>query len=212
MKTVISGKPIVLVLALVLSLLISARPAKSYMYGEEQISRQLVVDKQLKTIDLNDWQDNLPPSQQALKEGDLIEFMIKVKNSGDQELNNIDVVDYLPSYLTLVFAPAMTNDQNEVVWQIEKLDPGQEENFRIRARAENSDQAIGEGSLCLMNRVRAEAETGEADEDTASFCIVRAKNLPQAGSHNLVIGTLVASIIAGVGIFLRKFGRGEILA
>ena len=212
MKNVIPGKAIAFVLTFAFCLLTSVRPANSYIYGEEAVTRQLIVDKLIKTTAISDWQDNLPASQIVLKEGDVVEFEIKVKNTGDQELKNINVADYLPSYLKFIFGPATPNDSQELTWKIEKLDPGQEENFKIRTQIEGSNQVASDGTFCLMNKARAEAETGEADEDTASFCIVGAKKLPKAGSHNLALGTLIASLIGATGILLRKFGRGEILA
>jgi len=220
MNTVIPGKRkqqfvhlVIYHLIIVLAAFIfSVRSANSYMYGEEQPTRQLIVDKRVRTSTVGDWQDNLPASQVVLKEGEMIEFEITVKNSGDQELNQIQLVDYLPSYLNFIFGPNQPNDQKEVNWVIDQLAPGEEQRFRIRAQISGSDSVVNEGTFCLLNRVRAEAETGEADEDTASFCIVGAKKLPQAGSQNLAVGTLIASLIGAVGITLRKFGRGEILA
>lgn len=212
MKKVIPGKPIGVLLMLALSLFVWAPRADAYMYGEEQPTSQLVVDKRIKTTTISNWQDNLPASQVTLKEGDLVDFKIIIKNTGDKELKNIRVTDYLPSYLEFIFGSAKPNDQREINWTIDKLSPGKEKEFRIRTKISGSNQANTEGTFCLMNKSRAEAETGEADEDTASFCLLAAKKLPQAGSHNLALGTLIIGLIGSIGIILRKFGRGEIFA
>jgi len=212
MKTVVLGKPILLYLCISIFLgigLFFAVPASAYMYGEEQTTNQLIVDKKIKAIN-TDWQDNLPASQIVLKEGNLVEFQIKIKNSGDQELKNIKATDFLPSYLEFIFGPA-NPEEKEIKWQIEKLDSGQEQTFNIRAQIKGANQVASDGTFCLINKVKATAESGESDEDTASFCLMGAKKLPQAGSHNLAIGSLVAGLIGLTGITLRKFGRGEIL-
>lgn len=224
MKAVIPGKPAkkfghlfiyhltIFLLTFAFCAFSSVHSVNGYMYGEEQPARQLVVDKQLKSSSTNEWQDNLPASQIVLKEGDLVDFKIIIRNSGDEELKNITVTDELPSFLSFIFGPAQPNDQNQLSWQIESLAAGEEKSFTIRTKISGTESASQEGTFCLMNKALASAESGEGDEDTASFCLVGAKKLPKAGSYNLAIGTIIASIIAGLGIFLRKFGRGELWA
>ncbi len=206
-------KKVILSLALILFLSLIRQPANAYMYGEEQPTSQLIVDKRIKTTAVAEWQDNLPASQIVLKEGNIVEFEIKIKNTGDTELKNIDVTDYLPSYLKFIFGPSTPNEsEKEINWKIEKLEAGKEESFKIRAQIENADQINSDGAFCLINKAKAVAESGESDEDTASFCLVSAEKLPEAGFDNLITGTLIAGLIGTLGVSLRKFGRGEILA
>jgi len=215
MKKVIPGKPF---LFLALTAFISAvtmacikiKPVRAYMYDGEEPSSQLIVDKRVKALGVTEWQDNLSSSQITLKEDDLIGFEIVVKNTGETELKNIDVKDHLPSYLRFIFGPNNPDNQ-EINWNIDHLNPGEERSFQIRMQIDGVDQ-VSEGTFCLLNKVSARAESGEYDEDTASFCLMGAKELPESGTGNLITGTLITSIVAITGIFLRKFGRGEILA
>lgn len=215
MKKVIPGKSLMeaFVLAFLLSLaLLTPFKVEADMYESEEPSRQLIVDKRIKTTSVENWQDNLPASQIVLKNSDIVEFEIVVKNTGDETLNNIDVWDNLPSYLKFIFGPANPQENGkDINWKIDRLNPGEERAFQIRTQIEGADTASSNGNFCLMNKVSARADTGEYDEDTASFCLVGAEKLPTAGAGNLVIGTIVASTIALLGIGLRKFGRGEIL-
>jgi uncharacterized repeat protein (TIGR01451 family) len=214
MKKVISGKTMVVGITLLLSIGLIAAPAwAGYMYGEEEPTSQLIVDKQVTTPDVDNWQDNLPASQIVLKTGDLIKFRITIKNSGDKDLKKIQVTDTLPQYLNVIFNPGeYDKDNNQIKWEIDKLEAGEEKTFEIRAHIDPSEESVIDGTLCLINKAEAEAETGERDEDTASFCIVAPEALPEAGSGvaEILMGTGFASMIGLAGVFLRKFGRGEI--
>jgi uncharacterized repeat protein (TIGR01451 family) len=222
LKTVVSGKlkgtrkvcQVILVL-IGLAVLFSAPVNASYMYDQEEVTSQLIVDKQLKAVDLDDWQDNIPASQLVLEEGDMLEFRIKIKNSGDKELKNINAHDFLPAHLELVFHPGtFDKDNNQVNWEIDQLDPGEEREFKFRTHVQKSDQEVVDGTLCLINKADAKAESGEYDQDTASFCIVAPTKLPKAGSgfDHLAMGTGIAGMFALAGLVLRLFGRGGFLA
>ena len=216
MKNVILGKPVKKLFAtfslLLLGLIFLAWSVEAYIYEEEVPLRQIIVDKQIKTASMTEWQDNLPASQIVLKEGELLEFNIKVKNSGDQELKNIQITDKLPDYWRFIFGPAQPNENREINWQIEKLAAGEEKTFRLRGQIKGLESVKTEGTFCLMNKIRVETETGEIDEDQASFCLLRLKKTPPTGSSNLIWGSLVLGLVALTGIGLRKFGRGEIWA
>lgn len=229
-KTVISGKLKgmrkvcqVILIIIGLTVVFTAPVNASYMYDQEEVTSQLIVDKQLKAVDLDNWQDNIPASQLVLEEGDMLEFRIKIKNSGDKELKNIDAHDFLPAHLELVFHPGdFDQNNNQVNWNIEKLEPGEEREFKFRTHVKKGDQEVVDGTLCLINKADAKAESEEPaspsqggfDQDTASFCIVAPKKLPLAGSgtNNLAVGTGIAGMFALAGIVLRLFGRGKLLA
>lgn len=206
--TIVAG--IAFLLSLSLSL---ASPIDAYMYGEDQPTSQLIVDKQIATSETANWQDNLPADQEVLREGDLVKFQITIKNSGDKNLTNIQVTDSLPEYLTPVFNPGEYNkENNQIKWEIEKLEAGEQETFEIRAHIDSANQALVDGTQCLINKVEAVAETGESDQDTSSFCITTPQVLPEAGTgvSEILVGTGFAAMIGLAGVILRKFGRGQI--
>ena len=207
--TIVAGIAFMVALSIGLSI-----PAEaSYMYGDEEPTSQLIVDKQLTTTDINGWQDNLPTSQLVLKDNDLITFRITVKNSGDKDLNKVKVTDTLPQYLTIVFNPGKYDQENNLItWEIDQLKAGKEKTFKIRAHIDTENKAVVDGTLCLINKVDVKAESGEHDEDTTSFCIVAPEKLPEAGNgvSEILMGTGFAAMIGLAGVILRKFGRGQI--
>jgi len=212
MKKITPGKLVLMILFSTVLSLVFAPPIYSYVYGEESPTTQLIIDKRIKATETS-WQDNLTASEKVFKAGDLLDFEIKVKNSGDKDLKNITVKDILPSFLSLIFAPAKDEDKNnEIVWKIENLSAGKEQTFRLRAEVKKDFQAETEGNFCAQNKAEAAAESGEKDSDTTSFCLTSVKKLPKAGAENILIGTIISAVTIGFGFGLRKFGRGEIFA
>jgi len=212
MKKVILGKTVVVGVTILVGLGVISTPAMAYMYGEEEPTSQLIVDKQVTTPDIEGWQDNIPSSQLVLQNGDLVKFRIKIKNSGDKNLKNIQVTDSLPQHLNIVFNPGeYCQDQNLVSWQIDELKAGKEQTSEIRVNIASKADIV-DGTLCLINKVEAKAETGEYDEDTSSFCIVAPEELPEAGTGvgEILMGTGFAAMIGLAGVILRKIGRGRI--
>lgn len=215
MKKVISGKTIVVLLLIgFFGLFQPVNPLMaSYIYVDDKPTTQLIVDKKIHTPSVDGWKDNLPPSEFVITKGGLVRFRIVVKNSGDKDLKEIKVIDTLPKYLSLIFHPGEFNqEKREIKWLIDELKAGETKTFEIRAQVDLKDEAIIDGTLCLINKVEAKAITGEHDQDTVSFCIVAPQILPEAGSGvgEILIGTGFAAMIGLAGVFLRKYGRGQI--
>lgn len=210
MKKITPGKVLLLVFSFQL-LVFRFAPIKTaaYLYGGEEPTAQIVIDKRIKATDIV-WQDNLTAVEKVFQNGDLVDFEIKVKNSGDKDLKNITVKDVLPSFLNLIFSPAKSENNGEISWTISELKAGKEETFRIRTEIKKDFKTESEGNFCALNKAEATAESGENDSDTASFCLSSVKKLPKAGAENLLLATAVSAVIASCGIGLRKFGRGEI--
>jgi len=183
-----------------------------YMYGETEISRKILVDKKVKPISWDTWYDNLSLNDYAFSAQDLVEFKVIIKNTGSNDLEEIKVADTLPGSVNFVLGDGnYQKDNHQVTWEIDHLSPNEQKEFKIRAQVTKIDELPTEGTFPIVNRVRAESKTGEADEDTAQFYLKgQAQQLPEAGI-NLVLGTVLALGATATGLLGRKFGRGEIL-
>jgi len=184
-----------------------------YMYGNGEVTRQIIVDKKLKPVSWSKWYDNLSINDISLEAEKLVEFKILVKNSGEGDLADISVADTLPGSVNYLFgAGEYKKDNHQVEWKIDHLNPGEEKEFKLRVQIIKSEQLPEGGSFPVVNRVKVIANTGETDEDTAQFYIKgRVEQLPEAGI-NLALGTILALGAAATGFLGRKFGRGEILS
>ncbi|MFH1601676.1 MAG: hypothetical protein ABIB61_01835 [Candidatus Shapirobacteria bacterium] len=201
-------------LLLVAGLSLSAKKAEAdYIYGETEISRKILVDKKLKPVSWTSWYDNLSLNEYAFSGNELIDFKVIVKNTGSNDLQEIKIVDYLPGSVNYIFGgQSFDEDNHQINWEIDSLSPNEEKEFKFRGQVIKPDELPISGSLPVINRVRAESNTGEADEDTAEFYLqAEAKELPEAGI-NLALGTILGLGTASFGLLARKFGRGEILS
>lgn len=186
----------------------------SYLYETTEPSSQIIIDKKVRSVLHDSWSDNLSKDNILFTADDLIEFKITIKNTGDQDLTNVKVVDYIPNYISRIFNPGdYSNDNRSIKWTYEKLTPGEEKEEIIRVKVDNADKLPNSQQFCLVNKADVFTNEGPSDTDTSEFCIetriLAEKELPQAGS-NLLLTTILASALAGAGIIARKFGRGEI--
>lgn len=191
-------KILLLTSLIVFFLAINVSGASAYMYNGDEEPRQIVVEKWV--------QDN-----RMFVANDQITFPIIVKNSGEETLNQIQVIDYLPDFVSFLSGPeGAVQDGQEIRWTIDRLEPGEERKFEIRVQVVDSEALAGRGSFCLINRVRVTAETGESDEDTAEICletrVLGAETLPEAGADLALAG--VASVaLTSLALFLKKRGQ-----
>jgi len=177
--------------------------AESYSNGDE---KTILVDKTLRSVHEKEYKDNILSSDKTFYEDDLIEFKIKIENSGDVDLKNIDVVDKLPPFLRVIFNPGTYNEtDNQVEWTIDELKAGEAEEFLIRCQIDESDEVY---SLTKETNVAEACVDGICDEDDAIYYIGNGVSIPEAGDPSLIIKTgLALSSIAG-GFLLRKKARG----
>lgn len=180
----------------------------NYQYGGEVPERQIIIDKKIKAVNKGgEWVDNLFAEEFTYVASEKVDFRVVVKNSGEEDLNNIKVIDYLPGEVYFVSGPGEYKaDGHQAEWTIDHLNSGEEKEFYLEARVVESEKLVSRDPFCMLNRVRAEAETGESDEDTAQLCVetrILGVELPPTGI-NLVLPGFLAVSISTLGLFLKK--------
>jgi uncharacterized repeat protein (TIGR01451 family) len=190
-------------LALFAVLVLSAGFARAnYLYGAQAPAEQVIIDKQIKGPN-GDWLDNISAEEYGFVASEAVDFRIRVKNSGESDIANISVIDYLPSELFFATGPS----GQALKWGIDLLEAGEEREYFIQAQVVDSETLAGRGGFCVLNRAKVENETGETlDEDTAQLCIesrVLGAKLPETGV-NAVFGLGLALAIAGLGLIILR--------
>jgi len=202
-KTVTISLIIAALVILFLSLLNPGKAwADSYSNGG---SKTITIDKKLRAIEDSKYVDNIASSTKTFFEGDLIEFKIRVENTGDGVLKNIQVVDNLPPFFKLVLFPG-TYDQtnNKVLWTIGQLNAGDAQEFIVRGKI---NQATHVTELTKETNVAESCVDGICDKDDATYYI-GGISVPETGASDLIVKTGILISLGLAGVFARKYARG----
>ena len=96
-------------------------------------------------------------------------YEITVKNTGEVDLKDIKVIDYVPSYLTVTsIEGGGSKDGSLVIWEGLSLDPNQSGTLRFNVKV-NSDAPNG---YVLNNRVVAESKDRDLRDEARDTTIV----------------------------------------
>lgn len=177
-------------------------------YEKAKNEKSVFIDKRVRSLEMENYVDNLEVQTKKFKKGDLIEFTVYIENNGLTELNNIVIRDFLPSNLKPVLYDGTYNKADHTIeWKIDVLLPTHNKKYLIRASILNDNQANG----AYTNTVKAFNDQA-ADQDTSSYfvgsVVSTTKTIPQSGPSDLIIQTVLSlSAIAGA-IGIRKYARG----
>lgn len=180
--------------------------AQDYSQGSGNPS--IVVDKKVRPITDPTFYDNIDPKTKVFNEGEQIEFQITVSNNSNQVLENVELKDTLPKYLSLLFYPGTFNQTNNVITdEIGELGIGETQTYLVRATVSNvPTTTLASKNVCLINYVWA-GNNITADTDQAQYCIA-ARSVPNTGADDIATKTLAVILVAVTAVGLRKLARG----
>lgn len=171
-------------------------------------SNKFLIDKKIFNPQTGQYVDNLSRDQYLFIPNQMVDFQLVVTNTGNQDLNTIDVTDQLPVELSYVSGGSI-NKGGQIHFSIDKLLPNQSQTLLLKTKVNiNEDKT---GIICPVNL--AQVQTGSLlDQDTSTFCIQQNINkqvppveqLPKTGLP-LVAWSLVGFLPTGFG--LRRFTR-----
>lgn len=180
-------------------------PINAYGYETTNVPKEISIDKKVRSIGDSQYVDNIESSTKTFYENDVIEFQVNIKNTSDKTLNNINVKDILPKYLSLIFYPGTLNtDQNVVEWKIDSLASNETKTYLIRAKINGST------GLNVLTKQTNKAEScgdGQCDNDTSSYFIGKS-TVPATGASDIALKTGLVITLVGLGFGFRKKARG----
>jgi len=195
-------------LAAVLAVIAPVKKSLAQYYSQGEDSVQIVVDKTVRPIEDSKFCDNISTEQKVFVENNEIEFKIVIKNSGNNDLTNLSVEDYLPKYLTLIFYPGVFNlTENKIETSIDKLGPGESKEYLIRARISDLPKSVYSNKYIQMTNKVTVAANGVSDSDKTVY-YVEAITVPSTGSEDLMVKTVLIVMAVGASVGLRKIARG----
>lgn len=188
-------------------------------YGNGSPAAGIMVDKNVSRGEqtkggVTQYVDNFSSSDARFSADQRVYFQIKVKNTSNITLKNVQMTDVLPEYIDAVEGPGDYNATNRVIsWTYPELRSGEERIEKLVLQIKPQAQLPSDkGTFCISNKATGRA--GDMyDEDSAQFCIEKHVSLtkggvptqaPQAGAEfGLIFGALnIAGL--GAGIYLRK--------
>jgi uncharacterized repeat protein (TIGR01451 family) len=194
--------------ALVIGSSLNPTKVKADSYSSEDNRKTLSIDKKLRSIHSSEYVDNISSSTKVFIEDDILEFKVKITNTGTTKMKNIKVTDELPPFLKLIFFPGTYNStDNKIEWTIDELNAGNSQEFLIRARIDKSEEVK---TLAKETNVAKASVDGINEKDDATYYIGTKSGVivPETGSMDLVFQT-IGVITAGIsGLALRKKIRG----
>lgn len=183
---------------------------------EEKI--QFTLDKKVLTPTKGgSYVDNLTINDHRFQIGNTATFKIIVKNTGDNKINSLTVVDKLPDHLTFVSGPGTYNESNRTItYTINNLEKGQVNEQVFTVTIANTLPA-NQGVVCLTNEATATDNNGITAKDSAGLCVqqnvtnpvqptpapqvfqkVPVKNIPNTGPEMLPLLGLIPAGLAGL--------------
>jgi uncharacterized repeat protein (TIGR01451 family) len=180
--------------------------ALAQYYSQGEVQNMITIDKKVRYVNSETFFDNISSSSRVFSDGDIVEFQIKVENTGSETLKNVKITDTLPGNINLIFFPGQYDkNTGKITWNIDVLEKNQNKQYYIRGRVvgiEGGDSRYEKRT----NTSEAQAENAY-DKDTASYYIAR-KTIPVTGAEDIGLATVVA-VVAGLGaLSLRKAARG----
>jgi len=174
-------------------------------YSTTESKKEISVDKTIRSIDDTQYFDNIGSDKKVFYENDVIEFKIKVENTGNQDLVNIKANDKLPKNLTLIFFPGTYNSNDRLIeWTIDRLSPGESKEYLVRAKITDTTEITS--IIGRTNNTKTCADS-TCDEDNASYFIGKS-TVPATGASDLIVKTITIVTLVASGLALRKYARG----
>jgi uncharacterized repeat protein (TIGR01451 family) len=184
-------------------------------YGQPSPSYAILVDKMVGKPSQNkgatsyEYVDNLSPSDPRFSPNQQVYFKIKVKNTSNSDITNVEVKDYVPLYLEPIEGPGTWDSQNRIIsWNAGDFKVDEEKVYYIKMRVyDQKNLPSDKGLFCIVNRAQAWFNN-TTDDDTAQLCIEKqvlgVKEVPTAGPEMGILILAGNLLTAGVGIYIKR--------
>ncbi|HVZ11853.1 MAG TPA: hypothetical protein VG965_02380 [Patescibacteria group bacterium] len=146
------------------------------IYGGGQVCQnnlKFTINKLVQKPGTNNYVDNLTINDPRYNPSTNVTFKISITNTGNTEIDNLNVVDNFPQYLTFVAGVGNTNvGASQINFTIGKITAGQTLDFLITAKtADAGNLPNNQAITCVTNNVVATANDGTQASDNAQLCI-----------------------------------------
>lgn len=141
-------------------------------YGSSNCFTNIVVIKNVQNPTTLEYVENLGADKDRFNPGQQIKFQIKVTNTGNTKLEDIEVRDTLPPYIEFVTGFGKFDANTKVLtFTISNLEANETKTLDLTAKIVDANKLPGDqGVVCTVNHVSAQS-SGNMSEDNSQFCI-----------------------------------------
>lgn len=231
------NKGLITIFTAVIALVMAITTGTSAVYAEECFTQygggetcvdedaELKVEKKIYNPESEDYESHVDRDEHMFEDGDKIYFTIVVTNTGDVKIEDIELVDIMPSILEYAGGDGDDKDNNKVVFDEFDLEPGEDKEFDFSTKVDFDGIKPEDDYICVSNVAEAEGtreDDGEeiSNADYSNFCVEldgkvlgkeKIKHLPKTGfidPNALLIGVTSLGLVL-VGYGLRKAAKSE---
>lgn len=181
-------------------------------YGDcPSVSKSIMIDKLVGRND-TDFVDNFSTSDSRFSPGQELFFRLVVKNTSDVTLQNVELKDFVPEFLSVLEVIGSYDSTSAVMtFNAGNFEPNEEKTYTLKMKVvDQSELPSDKGLFCEVNKATANGD-GVSDEDTSQFCIEKnveaVTMVPSAGPH---LGLALLSIefaALTAGLVLKKLKK-----
>ncbi len=195
MKQTLKNIIMALPLFVVVSTLLAGDVYATEEYGEP-VEHSFRVRKEVRIKDEGSYEDKLILDDD--EHDAVIEFRIRITNTGDEEVDHMKMEDYLPSEMYRVGGSGLTE-----YW--DDFEAGETKTFHLEAKIKSSEFDDTNFDKCVVNKAEARYDGDYVGSDTATVCYVdnAIQELPETGLLDVAL-PLGLSVMA-FGYVLRRF-------
>lgn len=175
----------------------------------KQPSSQINLNKQVKNPQNGQFVENLNFNDYRFLPEQEVIFKLEVRNSGQVDLNNIQIKDKVPDFVDFISGPGnFDNNTKTLNFTIDRLKPGESKAYELTAKIKKEAELPANMGTCLTNF--AEARMNElVSQDTAVFCVETrvlgvTRELPKTGMASSVAVVLASSSLLVTSLYLLR--------
>lgn len=183
-------------------------------YGGGTPSYDITIDKMVSTGTttkggVTSYVDNYAVSDPRFAPNQKVYFQVKVKNTSNATLTNVEVRDFMPSYVEAVEGPG-SYDQNSktIYWKYDELKAGEEKVEKLVAQVyPQTNLPADKGVMCMTNKASVKADSA-FDEDSSQFCVekqvLNVQQVPTAGPEYGLVVSAISMLGLSAGVYLKR--------
>lgn len=171
--------------------------------GGEICNKSFDIEKKVRIKGDNSWKDKV----EDVDEDDVVEFRIKIKNTGEIEVDDMKMIDDLPDELYKTGGDGLTE-----YW--DNFEPGETKEFRTEVKIDSDEfDRDDDFEKCVVNKVEVTYKDKHEASDTAQVCYgekeeKEIKELPETGpGFTTGAMTLLGLGLMGFGTVIKKSSK-----